>query len=138
MVTHTWKLISHAWFFIWRPISQLFSANVLGCSCHDFPINHRRDHRNLSSNTMSFFGPLLLTPHPSLLFAAFYTCILFHAFINPSPPCPHLSSNRISCSKSVSSKLRSRASLMHPFDPLGTGLLSVTWGLQTLSRPAQK
>jgi hypothetical protein len=40
-------------------------------------------------------------PYPSLLFTTFYTCILFHASINPSLPCPHFSSNKRSCIKSM-------------------------------------
>ena len=42
------------------------------------------------------------------------------------------------CTGVLQGLVRSRASPVYPFDPLGTGLLSVTWGLQTLSRPALK
>lgn len=54
-------------------------------------------------------------PRPSLLFTAFCTCILFHALINPSLPCPHFSSNKRSCIKSMNSELRSRAQPGEPF-----------------------
>lgn len=85
-------------------------------------MNHHRDHRDFGFPTTNFLNSELLSPHPDLLFTALYTCILFHAFINPSLPCPHFSSNKRSCRKSMSSKLRNRGEPCVPFQPTGHGL----------------
>lgn len=105
--------------FIWKSISQMSSVNFLRCPCYDFP-NKRQDRPQKSS----FLHNKLLLPsvphsHPSFLFTAFYTCILFHAFINPHLPCPHFSSNRRNCIKSMNAELRNRVEPCVPFRPTG-------------------
>lgn len=65
---------------------------------------------------------MLLSPHPWLLYTALSMCILFHAFINPSLPCPHLGRNKRSCRKSMSSELRTRGEPCVPFRATGHGL----------------
>lgn len=108
MVTHTWKLISHAWLFIRNTTSPVSSVNFLKCLDMIFQVNHIMDPRNFNFYTTVFFNLHSSPQHPSLLFTEFYTCILFHAFINLNLPCPHFSSNKRSCIKSVNSDLRNR------------------------------
>lgn len=110
-----------------KSIRQLSSAHFLRCRCHDFPSKPQYRSQKPQFLHNELLRPSIPhPPRPSLLFTAFYTCILFHAFINPSLACLHLSSNKRSCSKSMNSELRNRASPAYPFDPPGTGLLSVT------------
>lgn len=108
--------------FIWKSISQLSSVNFLRCPCHHFPNKPQDQPQKLSFLHNKLLLPSVPHPHPSLLFTAFYTCILFHAFINAHLPCPHFSSNRRSCIKSMNSELRNRGQPCVPFRPTGHGL----------------
>lgn len=119
MATHTWKWISHAWLFIWKSVTNCPQWTAWSVYTTVSQTNHTWDHRDFNFQTTCYFSSALLSPHPCLLFTALSTCILFHACINPSLPCPHLSSNKRSCRKSMSSELRNRGEPCVPFRPTG-------------------
>lgn len=122
MPLHTWKFNSHAWLFIWK--------SVTNCPWWTAPSVYSTVPQQTTSGNAepsifrqhAFFSSALLDLHPCLLFTPLSTCILFHAFINASLPCPHLGRNKRSCRKSMSSELRTRGEPCAPFRATGHGL----------------
>lgn len=138
MPLHTWKLNSHAWLFIWKSVTTVL-GELLQVSTARLPKQTTSGNAEPSIFRQRALLALRSSARtPAWCLLRFPRVFCFMLLLIQVFPAPISVVTKEAVENQWAQSWEPGVSPVPPFEPLGMGLLSVTWSLITLSKPARK